>query len=138
MVALTEAGLTLALATLLFLYMGRLRTTRRLQKPPFQASLGLFVAAILSNLGVSLIPGFTSADIILYSKRTQGIFDYLLAISMGAFVMATIHPAVARVKDLFWNTGRRRPTALTPHTAVFLVGLVGIAIVPAAIEPLAQ
>ena len=138
MVALTEAGLTLALATLLFLYMGRLRTTRRLQKRAFQVSLGLFVAAILSNLGVSLIPGFTSADIILYSKRTQGIFDYLLAISMGAFVMTTIHPAVARVKDLFWNTGRRRPTALTPYTAVFLVGIVGIAIVPAAIEPIAQ
>jgi hypothetical protein len=134
MVALTEAGLTVVLAVLLFIYLTRLRTHRLLQKRTLQVSLALFLAAMLSNLLISAIPTQDAADALVLSKKAQGTFDHLFGISIGAFVMATVLPSATRVSQLFWNAEKKRPRSLLPYTAVFVVGIVGIALVPVGVQ----
>lgn len=97
----------LAAATALFLSVliasavGRQATRKSFQKRAFLFSVLLLISAIVLNilLTIFLNPSPSSdlnaaAAALIFSKKVQGTFDLLFAITIGAFVLATAKPEI--------------------------------------------
>src|SRR3989449_5901814 len=91
-------AVTALLISILILFAVSRQTTRKsFQKRTFLFSLILLIAAVVSNilLTISLrTPAQDPSQALIFTKRVQGTFDLLFAISIGVFVLATAKPEI--------------------------------------------
>ena len=77
----------LFISILILSAVGRQATRKSFQKRTFLFSLVLLIAAIVSNILLTLYlkgPSADPAEALIFTKRVQGTFDLLFAISIGA------------------------------------------------------
>ena len=100
MVQVLAAATALFLSVLILAAVLRQATRKSFQKYAFQASVVLLIGAIVSNILITIYLQQPASDIagsagaLLLSKKTQGTFDLLFAIMIGAFVLATAKPEI--------------------------------------------
>src|SRR3989454_11655627 len=91
-------AVTALIISILILFAVSRQTTRKsFQKRTFLFSLILLIAAVVSNilLTISLrTPAQDPSQALIFTKRVQGTFDLLFAISIGVFVLATAKPEI--------------------------------------------
>jgi hypothetical protein len=137
MVGYTEAGIALLLSGLLILYVRRLRTRSRFQKRVLIFAMALLVAAVLSNLIISSVVMAPNPETLLvYSKKLQALFDHLLGLSIGVFVMAVVTPGITSGKDLWRHLRETLPVSYVIFNGIFVAGIVGVLIAPVSAQVL--
>ena len=91
----------LFVAILVLSAVGRQATRKSFQKRMFLFSLVLLIAAIVSNILLTLYltgPASDPSQALIFTKRVQGTFDLLFAMSIGVFVLATAKPEIDSLK----------------------------------------
>jgi len=91
----------LFVAILILSAVGRQATRKSFQKRMFLFSLVLLIAAIVSNILLTLYltgPASDPSQALIFTKRVQGTFDLLFAMSIGVFVLATAKPEIDSLK----------------------------------------
>ncbi len=100
LVQVLAAATALFLSLLILAAVFRQATRKSFQKYAFLASVVLLIGAIVSNILITLYLQQPATDVngaataLLFSKKVQGTFDLLFAITMGAFVLATAKPEI--------------------------------------------
>src|SRR5688572_28620766 len=87
----------LFISILILSAVARQTTRKSLQKRTFLFSLVLLIAAVVSNilLTISLLtPAPDPSQALIFTKRLQGTFDLLFALSIGVFVLSTAKPEI--------------------------------------------
>lgn len=112
----------------------RQRTTKRFQKKALLVSAFLLVLAIFSNALINLvvlpsIPPNAAASTLVLAKRIQASLDFLFAIVIGGFIVATTSPAMASGRDLGRHMAREFPDSFAFYVFTMLAGLVTVATV---------
>ncbi len=99
-VEILGAATALFISVLILSAVGRQTTRKSFQKRAFLTSVVLLIGAIVSNIFLTLylkLPASdvtAAADALVLSKKVQGTFDLLFAITIGAFVLATAKPEI--------------------------------------------
>ncbi len=91
---------------------GRQATRKSFQKRTFLFSLILLIAAIVSNILLTLYvkgPAADPSQALITTKRVQGTFDLLFAISIGVFVLATAKPEIDSWKAFLDHIRKQLP-----------------------------
>ncbi|TLZ71498.1 MAG: DUF835 domain-containing protein [Methanobacteriota archaeon] len=127
---------TLGAATALFLSIlilsavGRQATRKSFQKRALLFTIALLISATVSNILITIYlkqPATTDlvalAGVLVFSKKIQGTFDLLFAITIGVFVLATANPEI----DSFRSFGKYMRTQF-PNSFVFYVFVQVLAI----------
>src|SRR6266540_3276977 len=95
------AATALFLSILILSAVARQETRKPFQKRALLLSIVLLIGAIVSNTVITIYlrmssgPAFfTPENALVVSKKMQGTFDLLFAITMGTFVLATAKPEI--------------------------------------------
>ncbi len=102
----------LFLSILILSAVGRQATRKSFQKRTFLFSLILLIAAIVSNILLTLYvkgPAADPSQALITTKRVQGTFDLLFAISIGVFVLATAKPEIDSWKAFLDHIRKQLP-----------------------------
>ncbi|HYU05903.1 MAG TPA: hypothetical protein VEM77_01815, partial [Thermoplasmata archaeon] len=103
------------------------------QKHVLLFAISLLVCAIVSNVLITIYvtePGQQSQAGIVLSKRVQATFDYLFAITIGAFIVVATTPTIGSRKDF-----AHYMTDEFPNSYVFYVFIMVITIVTILVSP---
>jgi len=87
----------LFISILILSAVARQATRKSFQKRTFLVSLILLIAAIVSNILLTIYlktPASDPSQALITTKRVQGTFDLLFAVSIGVFVLATAKPEI--------------------------------------------
>ncbi len=99
-VEILGAATALFLSVLILSAVGRQATRKSFQKRVFLFSVVLLISAIVSNIVLTLYLKLPASDVnaaaaaLVFSKKVQGTFDLMFAITIGAFVLATAKPEI--------------------------------------------
>src|SRR2546422_2602187 len=120
-------AVTALLISILILFAVSRQTTRKsFQKRTFLFSLILLIAAVVSNilLTISLrTPAQDPSQALIFTKRVQGTFDLLFAISIGVFVLATAKPEIDSWKAFRAHLRHELPNPFLFYAAVQVVAI---------------
>lgn len=112
----------------------RQRTTKRFQKNVLLLAIFLLVTAVFSNALITLVvlPSVPSADVastLVLAKRIQASLDFLFAIVIGVFIMATTSAQITSARDLRQHMIREFPDVFSFYVFTMVAGLVTVATV---------
>jgi len=132
-----SAASALFLSGLIIVAVARQKTHRAFQKHVLLFAISLLVCAVIANVLISIyitepgqgLQGSIQEGIVL-SKRVQATFDYLFAITIGAFIVVATTPGISTRKD-FW----RFMTNEFPNSYVFYVFIMAITIITILVSP---
>ncbi len=94
------AATALFISILIISAVGRQKTKKSFQKRAFLFSVVLLMAAIVSNILITIYlkqPASDQASMtnaLVFSKKVQATFDLLFGVTIGAFVLATAKPEI--------------------------------------------
>ncbi|HYT18266.1 MAG TPA: DUF835 domain-containing protein [Thermoplasmata archaeon] len=132
-----SAASALFLSGLIIVAVARQKTHRAFQKHVLLFAISLLVCAVIANVLISIYitePGQglqgSITEGIKLSKRVQATFDYLFAITIGAFIVIATTPGISTRKD-FW----RFMTDEFPNSYVFYVFIMVVTIVAIWVSP---
>jgi hypothetical protein len=118
----------LFISILILSAVGRQATRKSFQKRTFLFSLILLIAAVVSNILLTLYvkgPATDPSQALITTKRVQGTFDLLFAISIGVFVLATAKPEIDSWKAFLDHLRKQLPN---PFLFYVFVQVLAIAV----------
>jgi hypothetical protein len=111
----------------------RQRTSKRFQKNTLLVSMMLLVFAIFSNAMITLVvlPPLSgdlraSADALVLAKKVQASLDFLFAIVIGVFIVATTSPEIESAKDFRRQMVQEFPNLFAVYLFIMVVAIVAI------------
>ena len=118
----------LFISILILSAVARQATRKSFQKRTFLFSLILLIAAIVSNILLTFYlktPASDPNQALIATKRVQGTFDLLFAISIGVFVLATAKPEIDSRKAFLDHLQKQLPN---PFLFYVFVQVLAIAV----------
>ena len=128
-VEILGAATALFISVLIISAVGRQATKRSFQKRAFLFSVVLLIAAIVSNIVITIYlkqpasDPVASINALVFSKKVQGTFDLLFTVTIGAFVLATAKPEIDS-----WKTFSSHLREQFPNPFLFYVFVQFLAI----------
>ena len=128
-VEILGAATALFLSIIILSAVGRQATGKSFQKRALLFTIILLTSAVVSNILITIYLKQPAADpvamgaALLFSKRIQGTFDLLFAITVGVFVLATANAEIDSLKAL-----RKYLLTQFPNSFVFYVFVQVLAI----------
>jgi len=123
----------LFISILILSAVGRQATRKSFQKRTFLFSLILLIAAIVSNILLTLYlkgPSADPAEALIFTKRVQGTFDLLFAISIGVFVLATAKPEIDTWKAFLAHLKAQLPSPFLFYAFVQVLAIAVLWVSP--------
>ena len=119
----------------------RQRTPRKFQKNALLLAFGFLVAAVILNSWINLVlVQQTAGDLaatssaVLLAKRLQAGFDFVFAIVIGVFIVATTNPKISSAKEFRTWVAEHFPNTFTAYTAIMIAGFLAVLVTPASVE----
>ena len=132
-----SAASALFLSGLIIVAVARQKTHRAFQKHVLLFAISLLVCAVIANVLISIyitepgqgLQGSIQEGIVL-SKRVQATFDYLFAITIGAFIVVATTPGISTRKDFWRFMTNEFPNSYVFYAFIMIVTIVAILVSP--------
>ena len=116
----------LFISILILSAVARQTTRKSFQKWAFLFSLILLIAAVVSNILLTIylkIPASDPSQALIFTKRVQGTFDLMFAVSIGVFVLATAKPEIDSWKAFLAHLRQQFPNPFVFYAFVQVLAI---------------
>lgn len=131
-VELLGAATALFISGLILSAVSRQTTRKTFQKGAFLSSVVLLISAIVSNILLTLYLKNPAPDMdaaaaaLVLSKKVQGTFDLLFAITIGAFVLATAKPEIDSRRAFLAHLRQQFPSSFLFYVFVQVLAIAAL------------